>query len=144
MLVRGVVDDQIDDHPHAAVLGRADDLDEVAVGTQPGIHAVEVGDVIAVVPFRRRVERHQPQARDAEAGQVVQALGQTLQVPAAVAVPIHEGLDVQAIDDGGLPPQIAGVGDPHRATRAVTSSWGSTFVPKTSMNSSCSCPTWCR
>src|SRR5206468_3267285 len=48
-------------------------------------------------------------------GQVVQPLGQPLEVAAAVVVPVHEGLDVQAVDDGGLPPQVRGVGDLHDA-----------------------------
>ena len=74
VLVGGVVDDEVDDHPHAAVAGGADQLDEVAVRAEPRVDAVEVGDVVAVVAVGRRVERHQPQAGDAELGEVVDAL----------------------------------------------------------------------
>ena len=123
--VRGVVDDQVDDHPHAPVAGGADELDEVAVGAQPRVDAVEVGDVVAVVAVGRGVDRHQPEAGDPELGEVVDALRQPGQVAAAVAVPVEEGLDVEAVDDRGLPPQVAGVGDPHGA---VTPSSGSTRV----------------
>ena len=43
------------------------------------------------------------------------------EVADAVAVPVHERLDVEAVDDGVLPPQVAGVGDPHRlGVRRVT------------------------
>ena len=113
VLDRGVVDDEVDDHPHAAVLRRPDDLDEVAVGAQPRVDAVEVGDVVAVVAVAGRIEGHQPQAGDAEVGEVVDPLGEPDEVAAAVAVPVHEGLDVQAVDDGVLPPQVGRVGDPH-------------------------------
>ena len=49
MLVGGVVHDEVDDHPDAAVARRAHELDEVAEGAEPGVDAVEVGDVVAVV-----------------------------------------------------------------------------------------------
>ena len=62
-----VVDDQVDDHPHAPVAGGADHLDELAQRAQSRVDAVEVGDVVAVVAVGRRVERHQPQRRDADA-----------------------------------------------------------------------------
>ena len=113
MLVRGVVEDQVDDHPHPAVAGGADHLDEVAERAQPRVDAVVVGDVVAVVAVGGREERHQPQAGDAQVGEVVHPLGEPLEVAHAVAVPVHEGLHVQAVDDGRLPPQVTGLGDPH-------------------------------
>ena len=82
---------------------------------EPPVDAVEVDDVVAVVAVGRGVERHEPQARHAQLGQVVDALGQPRQVAAPVAVGVEERLDVQAVDDRVLPPQVAGVGDPHGA-----------------------------
>ena len=49
VLVRGVVDDQVDDHPDAPVAGLVQQLDEVAERAEPRVDAVEVGDVVAVV-----------------------------------------------------------------------------------------------
>ena len=49
-------------------------LDDVAVRAEPRVDAVEVRDVVAVVALARRVERHQPEAGDADAGEVVDAL----------------------------------------------------------------------
>jgi hypothetical protein len=46
-----------------------------------GVDAVEVGDVVAVVAVRGRVEGHQPQAGDPELGEVVDAFGQSDEVP---------------------------------------------------------------
>ena len=99
MLVGGVIDDQVDDHPHTAVLRGADHLDEVAVVAQPRIDAVEVADVVPVVAIGRRVERHEPQAGDAEIGEVVDASGKAREVADAVVVAVHVGLDVEAVDD---------------------------------------------
>src|SRR5690606_24324525 len=74
--VRGVVHDEVDDHPDTSVVGGADQLDEVTVGAQPRIDPVVVGDVVPVVAVRGRVERHQPQTGDADVGEVVDPLGQ--------------------------------------------------------------------
>ena len=100
---------------------------------EPRVDPVEVGDVVAVVVVGRRVERHQPQARDAQVGQVVDPLDQARQVADAVVVPVHERLDVQAVDDGVLPPQVTGVVDPHAVT---CFSWGSRCSAAMSTNAS--------
>ena len=141
VLAGGVVDDQVGDHPHAAVLRRPDHLDEVAVRAQPRVDPVEVGDVVPVVPLAGRVEGHQPQAGDAEVGQVVDPLREPGEVTDPVGVPVHVRLDVQAVDDGVLPPEVGRVGDPHSATAgsgAVTPSCGSTCAPNASRNACCS------
>jgi hypothetical protein len=62
-----MVDDQVGDHPQAAVARCADELDEVPVAAQARVHPVEIGDVIAVVAVRGWVVRHQPHAGHAQA-----------------------------------------------------------------------------
>ena len=74
MLVGGVVDHEVGDHPDAAVARGAHELDEVAERAEPRVDGVVVGDVVAVVAVGRGVERHQPEAGDAEPGEVVDAL----------------------------------------------------------------------
>lgn len=149
MPLRGVVHDEVHDDPHPAVPCGADDCDHVAEGAEPGVDVVEVGDVVAVVEVGRRLERHEPDARDAELGEVVEPLREPVEVAAAVVVPVHEGLDVEAVDDGGLPPEVPAVGGAHdqptapAPTPAFDSS-GSTCSPNASMNPRCSWPTWCR
>ena len=49
VLVGGVVDDEVDDHADAALLGRVGELDEVAERAVARVDAVVVGDVVAVV-----------------------------------------------------------------------------------------------
>jgi hypothetical protein len=136
--VRGVVHDEVDDHPDAAVLRRAQHLGEVAEVAELLVDGVEVADVVAVVAFRRRVAGHQPQARDAEAGEVVDPVGEPDEVAAAVAVGVEEGLDVEAVDHRVLPPEVAG----GRALAGHDRTSGSTCSPKQSRNARCSCPTW--
>lgn len=124
VLVGGVVDEQVDDDPDAAVVRRADDLHEFAVVAQSWIDPVEILDVVAVIPVGARVEGHQPEGVDAELRQVVDALSQTAQVAAAVAVGVQVGLDVEAVDNRALPPQVAGVGDAHGGSSLRRSRFG--------------------
>ena len=49
MPIRGVVDDEIDDHAQAELLGVIHELDELAERAELRVHAVVVGDVVAVV-----------------------------------------------------------------------------------------------
>jgi len=85
------------------------------VRPEPLVDAVVIGDVIAVVAVGGRVERHEPQARHAQVGEVVEALHEAGEVTDSVTVPVHVRLDVEAVDDSGLPPQVGRVGDPHRS-----------------------------
>ena len=55
--VGGVVDDEVDQHPHAAGVGLPHELDEVPARAEPAVDPVEVGDVVASVAPRRRLER---------------------------------------------------------------------------------------
>jgi len=70
------------------------------------VHVVIVGDVVATVLAGRGLERHEPQRRDAETLQVVQAPAQPLEIPDAVAVGILEGADGEAVDDRVLVPEV--------------------------------------
>ena len=86
VLIRRVVHDEVDHDLQSVRAGRPYEFREGAEVAQPGIDREVVGDVIAVVVLLGGVERHQPQARHAEAGEVVQPLGQPLEVPDAISV----------------------------------------------------------
>src|SRR6185437_5972610 len=81
----------------------------VAEGAQPGMHVVIVGDVVAAVASRRGMDRVQPQAVDAEPGQVVQAAGQPGKVTGTIPVRVLERFRVQAVDDRLLVPALSHV-----------------------------------
>ena len=80
-------------------------LAEVLERAVVGMHVGVVGDVVAVVAQRRRIERQQPDRVDAELLDVVEPLGQPGEVADAVAVGVVERLDVHLIDDGVLVPE---------------------------------------
>ena len=82
------------------------ELGEVAERAVARIDVVVIGDVVAVVAAGRRLERHQPDRRDAEALQVIEPSHQALEIADAVAVRIHESADGQAIDDRVLVPEV--------------------------------------
>ena len=86
--------------------GRVREGDEIAEGAEARVDGVEVGDVVAVVAVGRRVERQQPDAGGAESLEMVEPVGEALEIADAVAVRIHEGLDIEAVDDGVLVPEI--------------------------------------
>src|SRR5689334_9417155 len=71
------------------------------------MHVVVVGDVVAAVAARGGMDRIQPQAVDAEPGQVVQPAGQPGEVTGTVAVGVLERLRVQAVDDRLLVPALS-------------------------------------
>ena len=74
VLVRGVVDDQLGDHAQAALVRLVHEGAEVVQRAVGRVHVLVVGDVVAVVAQRRRVERQQPDRVDAQRLHVVEPL----------------------------------------------------------------------
>ena len=105
MLVGGMVDDELGDDPEAAPVRFADELAEVGAGAVVRVDPVIVGDVVAVVAQRRRIERQQPDRVDAEILDVVELLGEAGEIADAVAVAVVERLDVELVDDRVLVPE---------------------------------------
>jgi hypothetical protein len=105
VLVRGVVDDQLGDHPDAPLVGGAQQPLEVPKRPVVRVHAVVVGNVVAVVLERRRVKRQEPDRGDAEADEVVEAVDQSAEVADPVLVAVGEALDRKLVDHGIPVPQ---------------------------------------
>jgi hypothetical protein len=114
-----VVHHQIDEDADAALLGAVGELDEIAERAVTRIDVIVVRDVVAVVAIGRGLERHQPDRRDAEPVQVIQAAHQPLEVADPVAVGIHIGTNRQAIDDGVLVPEVVDHGGEGTALRSL-------------------------
>ncbi len=111
VLVGGVVDHELGDHPQAAFLGLLDEAPEILHRPEIGIDVAIVGDVVAVVASGRGIEWQQPQSGDAEILQVAEFFGQPGEIADAVIVAVGKRLDVQLIDNGILVPElIAGFG----------------------------------
>ena len=91
--------DEFGDDLQAAPLGFDDEAPKILHGAEIGIDVAIVGDVVAVVAAGRRIERQQPQRRDAELLQIAELFGQPGEIADAVIVAVGERLDVQLIDD---------------------------------------------
>ena len=77
-------------------------IEKATERSQVAVVAVDravVGDVVAVVAQRRRVERQQPERGDAEVAQVVETRREPVEIADAVAVGVGERTDVQLVDD---------------------------------------------
>ena len=114
MLVARVVRHrEFDDHLHAALAGLAQELHEVAQRAVARADAVIVGDIVAIIAVRRGVEGQQPETGDTEAREMVQAHGEAAEVADAVPVAVHVRLDVDAVDDRVLVPEVADAAREH-------------------------------
>src|SRR4051794_16887389 len=86
-------------------MGGGDEALEILDGPVVGVDRVEVGDVVAAVAQRRGVHRQQPDAVDAQPGEVVELLGQAEEVAGAVVVAVEEAAQVDLVEDRALEPQ---------------------------------------
>ena len=74
MLVRGVVRHEVEDELHAARMRLGDQPVEVGERAEDRIDAAVIGDVVAEIGHRRRIDRREPDGVDAEPGEVVEPL----------------------------------------------------------------------
>ena len=111
MLVGGVVEHQFGDHAESAAMRLAQEsLENRAACRRPDGLGV-IGDVVAVVAPGRRIERQQPDGRDAQILQIIELLGEAAKIAHAVVVAVEEGADVHFINDRVLVPKRIGIRD---------------------------------
>jgi hypothetical protein len=111
MVDRGVVDDQFGHDLEAPAVCFVHEPTERLHIPEPGIDGPVVGDVVAIVTKRRRIEGKNPDGRHAEIGDVFEPGGQPGKVPEPVAVPIAERTDRDLVEHGVLVP-VVGNGHP--------------------------------
>ena len=99
VLVGGVVDDELDQDLHVALVCGGEEELEVFDGSIAGVDGGVVGDVVSVVTERRGEEGEEPEAGDAEILQVIEAGDETGEVADAVCVGVLKGTDVEFVDD---------------------------------------------
>jgi hypothetical protein len=105
MLVGRMVDYQLGDDAQAAAVCLAQKCPEITQRAVVRVNVAIVGDVIAVVPERRRTEGQQPDRRDAEILDVIQLPGQTAKITDAVVVAVVVGADMDFVDNRLLVPE---------------------------------------
>ena len=108
MLVGGVVEHHVEQDADVALLRLGDEAVEVGEGAVLRVDALVVGDVVAEVDLRRGIHGRDPDGVDAEGLEVVEALGDAVEVADAVAVGVLEAAGIDLVDDRVLPP--GGVG----------------------------------
>jgi hypothetical protein len=89
-----------------ALVGLGDQVVEVLERAVLRVDVLVVGDVVAEVDLRRRIDGREPDGVDAESLQVVEPLGDAVQVADAVAVRILKTARVDLVDDCVLPPVL--------------------------------------
>jgi len=97
-------------YAQAAAVRLAHEVAEVAPAAVVGVDVAVVGDVVAVVAQRRRVERQQPEGVHPQVLDVVEAAGEPFEIAGAIVVGVEERLDVELVDDGVLVPERIALG----------------------------------
>src|SRR5579871_4962148 len=92
------------DSDSTLVGGRQEAL-EIVQRSVDWVNGSVVGDVVTVVAQGRREEGHQPYRVDSQIPQVVELLGQSLEVANAISVAVVKRTDVDLIDDSVLVPK---------------------------------------
>lgn len=105
MLVAGVIDDDVDDEPHAASVHLGDETVNVGERPEDRVHALIVADVVPVVRVRRRVERRHPYNVGSKRLDVIDSLDDARDVANPIAVTIAEAPRIDLIDNRRLPPR---------------------------------------
>ncbi len=108
VLVRGVIQHQLDDHPDSALVRGFQERLEIIQLAVIRMDGGVVGDIVAVVAQRRRKEGHQPQRVDSQVLQVIELLHQAGKIADAVVVAVAERAHVQLVNDGILVPKRLG------------------------------------
>src|SRR5262249_47407295 len=104
MLIGSMVDNQLRDHVKTAAMRLLQKSSEIAQVAVRGVDAGVMGDIVAVILERGRIEREQPQGRDSKVPEVVELLGESAKVTDAVAARVEESPDVKLVDDRVLIP----------------------------------------
>ncbi|MEY4476910.1 MAG: hypothetical protein RJA31_414 [Actinomycetota bacterium] len=99
MLVRGVVDDEVDDNTHATLVGAGEERIEVVHRPVQRVDRGVIGDVVTAITQRRGKERGQPDRVDAQPLEVVELLDHPLEVSVAVTVGVTEATNHYFIEN---------------------------------------------
>jgi hypothetical protein len=105
VLVRGVVQGQVDDDPHTPCVRFGHEPLEIADGAELIQHGVVVRDVVAAVTQRRLEERRKPEAVHPQPLQVIKPVNEPREVPGTVTVGIRKGSNKYLVEHRFAIPQ---------------------------------------
>ena len=109
MLIRRVIDHELDEYADPAIVRGFHEGLEIVHGAVRRVDRTVIGDIVTVVAHRRGEERQEPDARRTEILDVVEFLGQPGEIAHAVVVRVVERFDVDLIDDGIFEPERIGI-----------------------------------
>ena len=105
MLVGGVVGHEVEQNLEPPPMGLHQQIVEIGQRAEARIDVAIVGDVIAEINHRRRVDGRDPDRVDAKADKIVEPPLDPLEVADAVAVGVLKGARVDLVDHARLPPE---------------------------------------
>ena len=81
---------------------------EIGQRAEDRVDSAIVGDVVSKVAHRRREEGRNPDGVRAQAGDMLQSLGDAGQIADAVAIAVLKTARINLVDDGAFPPGQVG------------------------------------
>ena len=84
---------------------RIEKCSEIVKRPKVWINVEIIGDVVSVIPQRRRIEGQEPNGGNAELLEIIQLFHQAAEVAHPVAVAVAKCFDVQLVDDRVLVPK---------------------------------------
>jgi hypothetical protein len=105
MLIRGVIQNQLSNHPQPPFVRFPEECFEIAQGAIIRVYAGVISNIVAIIPEWRGTKGKEPQGGNAEVLQVVEFFAKPLEIAYSVTVAVKKGSDVQFVDDCVLEPQ---------------------------------------
>ncbi len=99
MLIRRVIDDQLDQDFDLSRVRRFDERAKVVEPPVARMNVPVVRDVVPIVFERRREEGQEPQAGDAEALQIIELLGESRKIADAVLIAVVKRFHMRLVND---------------------------------------------
>ena len=104
MLIGRVVQDEVGDDADIALLGLRNQAVEIGHRAVLRVDSPVVRNVIPEIDLWRGIERRDPDGVDAEFLEIIQMLGDAIQVADSVSVCICEAAGINFVNYGALPP----------------------------------------
>ncbi len=108
MLVRGVVHHHVHDDADLPLFGFGHQPVEIRHGAVLGIDRLVVGNVVTEIYLGRGIDGRQPDGVDAQALEVIEPLGDSVEVADTVAVRVLEAAGIDLVNDRMFPPGFTG------------------------------------
>ena len=104
MLIGGVVGDKVQDELEVALVGLVEQGVQILKGSEERMDIGVIGNVIAKIGHRRRIDGREPESVNTEPAQIIQFVGDSGEIPYPIAIAIEKTPRVDLINHPRLPP----------------------------------------